>query len=252
MTASKTPPSFRRLSPDRLAHLEEERDFLLVSLADLEAEHEAGDLGDDDFGELHADYTVRAADLIRQIDDQREAMDAAASRRSTRSKAGWVLALAIFAIGAGWLLAQAAGERGVNDQITGSIDASARDKILECQQLDQQGSIPEANECFTSVLDQDPKNVEALAYKGWLLVRTSGSAQQLGADAEAAEILVTAKSLLEQAIEIDPSYPDARAFRVIVANAEGDIEAACADYEILVDLGPPPFMLDLVDSVITC
>jgi tetratricopeptide (TPR) repeat protein len=238
----------RALSPDRLVELEEERDFLLASLADLEAEHAAGDLDDADFEQLHADYTVRTADLIRRIEDRNATVAAAGRPRSSRRIIAWVLGLAVFAIGAGWLLAQAAGERGVGDELTGQIDVSPRQQVFECQQLDQQGAIQEANECFSDVLVTDPRNVEALAYRGWLLVRTAGSAQRIGADDEAAEILISAKASLDDAISIDPTYPDARAFRFIVYNAEGDVAAACAEYDALVALNPPPFMLQLVES----
>lgn len=238
----------RALSPDRLVELEQERDFLLASLADLEAEHDAGDLDDADFEELCADYTVRTADIIRQIEDRNASVAAAAPERSTTQTIAWVVGIVAFAVGAGWLLALAAGERGVNDEITGNVDTSPRQLVFECQQLDQQGEIQEANECFAQVLALDPQNVEALAYRGWLLVRTSGSAQQLGADDEAAEILIAAKASLDRAVEVDPNYADARAFRVVVYNAEGDVEAACAEFEELLALDPPEFMVDLVQS----
>lgn len=236
----------RALSPDRLVELEEERDFLLRSLADLEAEHEAGDLDQSDFEQLHADYTVRAADIIRQIDARNEIVAQAAPGRSRGQIIAWVVGVLAFAIGAGLLLARATGERGVNDEITGNIDASPRQLVFDCQQLDQQGQIQEANECFSDVLALDPRNVEALAYRGWLLVRVSGSAQQLGETSQADEILISAKASLDEAVEIDPRYPDARAFRTIVYNAEGNLEAACAELETLIALDPPPIMLNLV------
>ena len=59
--AGAAPTSRRRLDPDRLVAMEEERDFLLRSLDDLDAEHRAGDLDDHDYDELRDDYTVRAA-----------------------------------------------------------------------------------------------------------------------------------------------------------------------------------------------
>lgn len=236
----------RALSPDRLVELEEERDFLLRSLADLEAEHAAGDLDDADFEQLQADYTVRTADIIRQIDARNEVVAAAAPQRTRGQVIAWAVGLLAFAVGAGWLLAQATGERGVNDEITGNIDASPRQRVFECQELDQQGAVQEANECFSDVLVLDPRNVEALAYRGWLLVRVSGSAQQLGETSQAEELLISAKASLDEAVEIDPSYPDARAFRVIVYNGEGDLDAACAELAELVALDPPPFMLELV------
>ncbi len=48
--------------------LEQEREFLLRSLADLDAEHEAGDIEDDDYRSLTDDYTARAAAVLRAID----------------------------------------------------------------------------------------------------------------------------------------------------------------------------------------
>jgi hypothetical protein len=47
--------------------LEEERDFLLRSLRDLEAEHDAGDIDDTDYATLKDDYTARAAAVLREL-----------------------------------------------------------------------------------------------------------------------------------------------------------------------------------------
>jgi hypothetical protein len=58
----------RSLDPDTLAVLDEQRDFLLRSLADLEREHEAGDVDDHDYVTLKDDYTARAARTIRAIE----------------------------------------------------------------------------------------------------------------------------------------------------------------------------------------
>lgn len=252
MTANKRVDR-RALSPDRLVELEQERDFLLTSLTDLESEHDAGDMDDADFEQLHADYTVRTADIIRQIENRNAVVAAAAPERSRTRSLAWVAGILALALGAGLLLAQAVGERGVNDEITGNIDASPRQRVFECQQLDREGAVPEANECFSEVLVMDPRNVEALAYRGWLLVRVSGSAQEIGEDSQAAEILLSAKASLDEAVDIDPGYPDARAFRVIVYNAEGNTEAACAEFRELVALNPPEFMLSLVaDLELSC
>lgn len=253
MSGAKKGTSRRALSPDRLIELETERDFLLTSLADLEAEHAAGDLDTADFEQLQADYTVRTADVIRQIEDRNAAVAAAAPERSSGRTLAWVIGLLAFALGAGVLLAQAVGERGVNDEITGNVDASPRQRVFECQELDQLGSIQEANECFSEVLVADPRNVEALAYRGWLLVRVSGTADRMGEADQANEILISAKASLDQAVEIDASYPDARAFRVIVYNAEGNLEAACAEQAELFALDPPQIILQLISGLqLTC
>ena len=54
------------LNMDRAA-LVEERDFLLRSLRDLEAEHGVGDIGDVDYQNLRDDYTARAAAVLRTL-----------------------------------------------------------------------------------------------------------------------------------------------------------------------------------------
>ena len=58
----------RPLDPDALVALEEQRDFLLRSIEDLDRELAAGDLDADDHRTLRDDYTARAAALIRSID----------------------------------------------------------------------------------------------------------------------------------------------------------------------------------------
>jgi hypothetical protein len=56
------------LPSDVIRELEEERDFLLRSLHDLEAEHDAGDIDDLDYQTLKDDYTTRAAATLRALD----------------------------------------------------------------------------------------------------------------------------------------------------------------------------------------
>ena len=58
-----------QLDPERRRQLEDERDFLLQSLDDLELEHESGGIDDESYAELHDDYTARAAAVIRTLRD---------------------------------------------------------------------------------------------------------------------------------------------------------------------------------------
>ena len=48
--------------------LEEERHFLLRSLDDLDAERAEGNIDDETYARLHADYTARAARVIHRLD----------------------------------------------------------------------------------------------------------------------------------------------------------------------------------------
>jgi hypothetical protein len=232
--------------PDRLAAFEEERDFLLRSIDDLEAERRAGDIDEADYLELKDDYTVRAAEAIRAIDNYWSI------NRSTRTFAGrrslaTVAALLLFAVGAGLLLARAVGERGVNDQLTGSVSESMRDRVLRCQQLGADpNTLVDSLSCFDTVLDEDPQNVEALAYRGWYVVLASGTARDSGQTEVADELLVSGQAFLDRAVEADSTYPDARAFRAIVFERQGQTDRACQELTDLLALGPPPMIEQLV------
>ena len=56
------------MTPEERAIREEERDFLLASLDDLERERAAGDVTDDDYRALKESYTARAAAVLRELD----------------------------------------------------------------------------------------------------------------------------------------------------------------------------------------
>ena len=105
--------------PDELATLEEERRFLR-SLADLEREHEAGDVDDVDYQTLKDGYTARAATVIKAVEAGRRALPP--RRRPRRGRiATWAALVAVVAVGAGLLVAHLAGQRLPGQAITGSV-----------------------------------------------------------------------------------------------------------------------------------
>ncbi len=237
-------------SGDRRA-LEEERDFLLQSIRDLDVELAAGDIDPADHRELHDGYTVRAATVLRAL----AAEEAPAAKSSTQDagglgrRVGIGAGLAAFAVAAGLLLAQFAGERGASDALTGSIDESIREMNLRCQQLGANAEMQAALTCFDELLLQDPQNVEALTWKGWYLVLTVGSAQEAGEDELADRLIVVAQDSLQQAVDIDPNYAPARAFRAVVFERQGDLEATCAELALLDAVGAPPMVTQLTAGV---
>jgi len=216
-------PKAPRLDPDDLAALEEQRDFLLRSLQDLEREHAAGDLEDDDYHELRDDYTGRAAETLRAIDEQRAAFaDARGPKSRTRTLAIFGAVIA-FAVVAGLLVANSIGARKAGDTITGGIDsqASPSQKAQACIQK-MQGAPTEAIDCFKAVLDDDPKNPVALTWLGWTLELT---ATNLAGD-QATQVQSAAAGFVEQAVAANPDYSIARAFRAIIAFRHGDYAEA--------------------------
>ncbi len=258
--------------------LRDELAGLLRSIEDLQAEHDAGDLDDGDFAQLTDDYTVRAADLARRIETTESEQRAGSeqTKRSNKEKeretseseplAGgrdtpWlrramVLAGAFgFAIAAGLLLARFTGERGVNDELTGNIDASTRQQSFECQGLASGNGNGEADilgalECYDDVLTQDPDNLEALSYRGWLLVLTAQSAQQSSSDDQATELLESGLAYLDRAVTIDPTFIDARAFRASTYDRQGRADEACAEVAALLALDPPEFFVQQTTGIV--
>jgi tetratricopeptide (TPR) repeat protein len=253
-------PSRRDLDPDRLVALEEERDFLLRSLDDLEREHEAGDVDDDDYQALKDDYTARAAAALRAIDARREAVESARTQRS--NVRSWLIAAAVIvgAVGAGWLVMSASGDRSPGDTITGDIRESSIDElarasrhVAEAQAALQAGDTAAAVEAYRSAIDAydraldiQPGNVEAMTYRGWLL---HNLALQAGGGEAAADLDAAALEWLTEAVDTDPTYPDARIFRAILLDGAGQPEQALADLDAVDPDSLPPAMTGMVESL---
>ena len=229
--------------PDALAALEDELDVQLRSLDDLEAEYAAGDLDTGDYETLRDDYTVRVADTMRRLDSQKVL---AGDRRDRKLNPLAIAAVVLFAAGAGWLLARSTGERGVNDILTGEI-SSTRQRVFDCQELAADGEIISGLQCFDEVLLEDPDNPEALTYRGWYVILTVSSVDD---ESQAADLLGSGLTYLDRAVEVDPEFPDARAFRAVVFDRLGDSEAACGEVQTLLALDPPPFFIQQTEGIV--
>jgi tetratricopeptide (TPR) repeat protein len=211
------------LDPDQLAALEEQRDFLLRSLADLDREHDAGDLEDDDYRTLKDDYTARAADVLRAIDEQRTAFDQAKAPRRPGRIVAWTVAVGVFAVISGVVVAGALGSRKAGESSSGGISVAqtSTQKANECipkMQTDPQG----ASDCFEAILQKDPENVVALTWSAWQLSLSADNFEPV--EARTAKALAAVR--LDDAVKSDPKYSYARAFRAIVAYRNGRYEDA--------------------------
>ena len=100
--------------------LEEERDFLLKSLDDLEAERESGAIDDESYAELRDDYTARAAAVIRTLRDGVDSRPAPAASASPRRRLAIIAGIVVVAIVAGVGLAGALGARLPGETASGN------------------------------------------------------------------------------------------------------------------------------------
>lgn len=214
-----------------LAALEEQRDFLLESLQDLEREHEAGDVDEHDYQALKDDYTARAAAVLRSLDAHAAPVPLAGPPRSWRRAALVGLGVVAFAALAGVLMAQALGRRDPGEVATGDIRQSVTEKLNEAGRRGAAGDTAAAIALYDEVLADDPTNAEALTYKGWMLTLSG----------EMGDGLTT---LIDAATQ-HPEYPDVHAFLAIVLFRNGLVEQAGRELDRLDALDPPPAIAEL-------
>jgi tetratricopeptide (TPR) repeat protein len=226
---------------DALAELEDERRFLLRSLSDLEREHDAGDIDDGDYSTLRDGYTVRAAAVLREIDDGRSRLAPKRPRRLGRA-ALVTAAVVALSVGIGFVLASAWGERESGQEITGFTPGDdARLLLANARDAMNSGDFALANSLFARVVDmereQGTDNVEAITYFGWTLALLSVG----DPDTEAAgQRLDAARLALAQAIELDPDYADPYCFLAIVEFEFRDDATAALPYVERCEGSDPP------------
>jgi uncharacterized protein (TIGR02996 family) len=270
-----TPSRPAGFDPDVLASLEEERDFLLRSIRDLDAERAAGNLDEERYHELKDDYTARAAAVLRSIEDGRDARPAPPPlpKRRKLATGGGIL---LFVVVAALALAAAAGKRHEGQTITGNAQSSsaesngapsdpARRAALERQlkehpddpaahlvyarYLLEAGQPAEAVKEYVATARLDPKNAEANAYAGWVSFL---AAQSANADPKtAAELTDRALARLDAAVAAAPDYPDAHFFRGMVElRGKHDARAAVPEFERYLALVPTGQLSDQVKQLL--
>jgi tetratricopeptide (TPR) repeat protein len=214
--------------------LEEERDFLLRSLDDLEREHDAGDVDDTDYATLRDDYTARAAAAIRTIEAKQAAAAPARPPRSWGRTIAWVAGIAVFAVLAGVLVARMSGSRRDSETATGDVRDNTRQLIVDATNAAQRGDYDDAVALFTDALDLSPSDTEALTYRGWARFQKGGDDAAAMAD-------------VDDAISLDPAYPDARVFKAIMLVRAGDFAGANAQMQVFDSLDAPAFMVQVIE-----
>ncbi len=233
-------------NPDRLAELEEERRFLLRSLADLEREHDAGDVDVDDYQTLRDGYTVRAASVLRSIDEGRSSAPRPPAGNWRRHLVVAVVVLVV-AGGLGWFVARSSGQRLAGQELSG-LDPRDEIQVLLAQARAVSLEDPaQAAALYGEVIGRDPDHVEALTYYGWTTALTAATTS----DAQAAgELLLDAVTQLSRATELDPSYPDPFCFLGIVEyRFLGEAEVALPNVDKCLAGGPPADVRDLVEGL---
>ena len=243
--------------------LERERDFPLRSLDDLERERDKGTIDDESYERLHADYTARAAAVIRALRDGVDARPKAPPI-SKRRRVLTIVGVAAFGVLAAVALAAALGARLPGDTSSGNsggeaatsanltvrermerlqqrVEANPDDvasRLLLAQFLEASRNYAGALEQYDEVLARDPSNAVAEAQAGRILYITAEQAVK-AAPGQVDALVQQSRARLDHAVSLDPMYADARFFRAIVlANEYGDFATAQSDLQRYIVLAP--------------
>ena len=213
--------------------LVEERDFLLRSLRDLDAERDADEIAEVDYTALRDGYVRRAAEVARRIErlesagragpvpsagtGSRQAGDEAGSDRTEGAEPGSAgsggrarrrrlrrcliaLGVALCVGGAGWAAAAATGTQLPGQFVTG--DAVGAQKVAEYLLAAAKASGADqpvrALRDYQAVLDVQPDNPTALTGEAAVLLESSS-----------ATLVARSAVMLARAEQADPSYAPA-------------------------------------------
>ena len=234
------------MTPERRNQLQEEREFLFQSLADLEREFAAGDVDAADYASLKDSYTARAANIIREL-----TTDVEPEVRRIRSwrPFAWSALVLLLAITAGVVVARSTGERLPGQGMNGPIDDGSVSSLLVQARSMGMSDIPAVLDLYSRVLAIEPDNVEALTYFGWFTVLSS--TQEADANAGATR-LQNGMVLLRQATIADPTYPDAHCFLGIsFFRFIDDAVAAQPEMTACLESNPPAEVASMVQGLVT-
>jgi tetratricopeptide (TPR) repeat protein len=222
-----------------VTELTDEEEFLQRSLADLEAERDAGDIDEADYELLKGRYTSRYEAVERELRSPAVSVVEAAPPPPRSYKVPVAVAVIVALAGlSGWAVMSSSGDRTQGETITGATTLTTsptQAKLAQARQYIEDKKVLDAIKTYDAVLKDDPKQPEALAYRGWLL-------HLAGVDQPALESLT-------KAVQSDPSYPDAHFFRgEVLCKFSHDQAGAVAEYQTYLDSGPPEEMVSMVSA----
>jgi len=237
---------------------DEERDFLLRSIADLDTEHVTGELDAETYTILHADYTARVATLLRER--EQDPPKPAAPRSDEPSSTPWARRLlvgggvVVFACIAGGLLAVALGARLPGELSSGNESVSTEEREGRLRQavadnpddpgahlalanwLVQNDDLAGALEEYDTAAALDATDPEAPAQAGWILFLTASGTPD---EQQQTALLEGARERLDRAVTVDPDYADARFYRGMLRfRGDGDAAGAVPEFQRYLVLAP--------------
>jgi tetratricopeptide (TPR) repeat protein len=240
-----------RAADDRW-YLNDQRDFLLRSIADAHSEHDAGDLSDADFSLLVARDRRRLADVELALGELAPLpppppADAApggptppvadAPRTSRWRLLGILASCALIVIGVLILVDHSISSRLPGQAVSGGI-TQTRAQLIE-QQLAQAatlysgGQTAQALTLYEKVLSEDPTDPTALAQSGWLEWNAGASDKQRSLE-------TLGRKVEEETIRVAPNFYGGHLYLgLILLYQDNNPKAAVVQFDKFLADAPP-------------
>jgi cytochrome c-type biogenesis protein CcmH/NrfG len=212
------------------------REFLERSLVDLEREHDAGDLAEDDYVALKADYEQRLA----RVD---EPPARAPARRPLPTTTVSAVLLLVVAIAAGVLVARSTGRREGGQTLSGNAQSEVvvTTTTLPVALARCSGSEGgDAIDCYTAYTDANPEDP-----LGWTAFALFAIRSGIANDNE--QLIGAGVSFLREALDADPGYVPARVQLATVYLRTGRTDEARTELAQLEGADIPADLVPLVD-----
>jgi tetratricopeptide (TPR) repeat protein len=266
--------TFLALPPDAREQLLERKRQALAALRELEFEHEAGHLSDDDYADLRARYEAEAAAALTELDrigtiEPRETPPRV-SEAAVRSRSAWrhpavlgtgAVALLLFGVALGMLVVRhtapdpMAGVPPMGARPLAAIDAEpapgaagqdpatplppevVSGMLQAARSALFAGQYSQAISAYQAILRRDPRNVDALTHLG-LIVALGGHADE-------------ALATIDRALAVDPQYPPALLYRgQVLYEQKQDTPGAIKSWEKFLQVAPPGEDRDRVQKLV--
>ncbi len=220
-----------------LERLEGEKNYLQLSVADLESEYSSGDLTALDYETLKSDYSQRLEKVLTDYNSIRLKLESLSGdvvfsegplfERKTNFAGGsirkilgqkktrkYLFILLIFSVIAAGISAaySFSADRLPGQFATGSValtkQALIRQQLLQAQVLGSEGHLRSAITLYAEVLQESKGNPTALSYQGWLI-------RLIGKSSDSKQLVEEGDRQIDSVVKKDPGYANAHAFYAI-------------------------------------
>jgi hypothetical protein len=228
--------------------LEQQREDLLRSIEDLDAERAVGDVSEADYVALRSEYTSRAAAVLRALADdgaapsQDEPLPSAETAPAPtpvrRRRRRWLLwgGTGLCGAAAIVLVAAVVVPRLPGQTSSGTLRLSSAEQLQrtlgQAQVLESEGKGAQALVLYHEVLAKDPLQEQALAESGWL-------EYEAGVSARNGRLLSEGQAAETKAEGVDPGAYAPHLYLGSMLLVEGRPGDAASEFSLFVQSDPP-------------